>query len=133
MRWFSSPETTSCCSHYPRPCRSARQGWRPASSAAIHDDSNARSALEVQWNSDQEKLLVDFGPITRLRVTRDPVDLALIDNLCIRIWMIMEDTSAVAPSVRSLDQEGQRIAIMEIARTSAKIVGLIGAVHALIE
>jgi hypothetical protein len=61
----------------------------------------------------------------------DESALQLINHLCTRIGMIMEDHAAIALSVGPLDQEGQRLAIADLARASASIAALIGAVQVL--
>lgn len=56
----------------------------------------------------------------------------LIAQLCARIWMIMEDASAVALSVPGISEVERDAAIVEISDAAARISALSAATTALI-
>lgn len=80
-----------------------------------------------------QKLRMDLCARRRLREAMDPDTVNLIDQLCTRAGMLMEDASPVALTMRRVAPEETRKRLDDLARAAGKISRLISAAQALSE
>lgn len=80
----------------------------------------------------EQKLRMDLAAALGRGVAMDDDTRDLIAQLCARIWMIMEDASAVALSVPGISEVERDAAIVEISDAAARISALSAATTALI-
>jgi hypothetical protein len=78
-----------------------------------------------------QKLAVDFGALTRLRALMDDDARDLVNQLCTRIGMIMEDASELALTIGGDAQADRAARLTQLADASARIDALIQAVFAI--
>ncbi len=76
-------------------------------------------------------LAVDFGAETRLRGLMDDDARDLVNQLCTRIGMIMEDASELALTIGSVDQSDRPKQLTKLAESSARISALVRAAMSL--
>jgi hypothetical protein len=78
-----------------------------------------------------QKLAVDFGALTRLRAVMDDDARDLVNQLCTRIGMIMEDASELALTIAGVDRAGRPERLTQLADASTRIAALLRAAMAI--
>ena len=116
------------------PADCAGQGCGAVSGPRFSEHTNARIAHEVEWNvPSATKLRLDFAPLSRRGRTMDDDTRELIDLLCTRAGMVMEDASVTALTVAGMDQEEHKIALAELGVAANRINAIVEAATSLLD
>jgi len=88
---------------------------------------------EVEWKDRLRKLVMDLRRHSSIPVLMDEIDRELINLLCTKIGMLMEDHATSALTVASLPTGQQKAAIDALAVASTTITNLAAAVQSIAE